>query len=68
MRKRLIIILLIFLLMLLPSSCTTRKYLNHRGYPKRIPIYLQDKYRHPLTKKETKQKLIKPTTINLNKW
>jgi len=68
MRKRLIIILLILLLTLIPSGCSTRKYLNHRGYPKRMPIIKQDIYLNPLTKKETKRKLIRTNTINLDKW
>lgn len=35
---------------------------------KHIIIYKTDTYRNPLIKPETRRELIKPKTINLDKW
>jgi len=68
-------VLLFFLLILIPSCINQpihdarSKYLNPITHQhKRLNILNQDKYRHPLAKPQTKRKLIKPKTINLDKW
>jgi len=71
--KRLI---LIFLFISILPACVNQpihdarpKYLNPITHQhKRLNILNQDKYRHPLAKPATKRKMIKPKTINLDKW
>jgi hypothetical protein len=73
--KRVLVILLILLMMLLPgclppnrSDFSKRKYLNHRGMHRKIPIYYQSKYRNPSVKPQTRREMLKPKVINLDKW
>jgi hypothetical protein len=73
--KKVLIVLVILLLMLLPGCLTQnrsdfskRKYINHRGMHRQIPIFYQDKYRNPVIKPPRKKELVKPSTINLDKW
>lgn len=66
-----------FLLILGVSSCNDsfqkphyrkRIIFDNRWERRRIPFYKRDNYISPIIYKEAKQKLIKPTTINLNEW
>jgi len=71
--KKLLIILLFFLLMLIPS-CVNQpihnakpKYLRH-GKQKRMSLFEQDIWLDNRIKKQTRQKLLQPKVINLDKW
>jgi hypothetical protein len=64
--KKVLIVLLILLLMLLPGCLTQnrsdfskRKYINHRGMHRQIPIFRQDQYRNPVIKPPRKKELVK---------
>jgi hypothetical protein len=68
--KFLILILLVFLLSCNPDfdhPHYKRKSLSgwHR---KPVSVFKQGTYRNPVVKKEARQKLIRPTNINLDKW
>lgn len=70
--KKILIWLIIILLSCNPNFQHPHyaKRIQHRnGWKrKRVVIYKQDKYRNPIVKPETKREMVKPKTINLDKW
>lgn len=67
---------LTIILVLFTLSCTPsfqRPHYKQRNFKKgwhhrRLPIFKTATYRNPTVKKEARQKLLKPGTINFDEW
>jgi len=67
---------LLTLLLILTISCTPdfsdaryrRPSIGHTWKRKRVPVVKTGKYRNPLIKKEIRQEMLIPKTVNLDKW
>jgi len=65
------ILLFIFLVSCTPSfqhSHYRNKYIPNKWVRKRVPVIKSSTYKNPLIKKEIRQEMLVPKTINLDKW
>jgi hypothetical protein len=66
----------VILLLLCLVSCTPsfqhshyrKRYVPNKWVRKHVPVIKTGTYRNPLIKKEIRQEMLVPKTINLDKW
>jgi len=67
---------LLTLLLIFAVSCTPdfsdaryrRPSIGHTWKRKKVPLYKNQLYRDPNVKRETRREMLKPKTINLDRW